>query len=89
MEFIVILKLIISILPMVIEAIKLVEQAIPGAGKGEEKLAATRSILESSYKISTNAVMSFDAIWPALQKTIAGLVSAFNATGVFTKGAKQ
>lgn len=88
MKYLDILKIIIGILPILIDAIKLVERNIPGSGNGVEKLAATKTLLESSYKISTDAVMSFESIWPALQKTIAGLIAAFNATGVFAKSAK-
>jgi hypothetical protein len=86
MQFLVILKLVISILPLVIDAIKLVEKSIPGTGHGEAKLSATRTILESSYGFSTDAIVSFESIWPTLKKTISGLVSAFNATGVFVGG---
>lgn len=83
MQFLTILKLILSILPLLIDAIKLIEQAIPETGKGEAKLAAVRSIVESSYDAADESLPVFEALWPALQKTIGGLVGAFNATGIF------
>jgi len=85
MQFIAILKLIISVLPLIITAIKLIEDAMPGTGKGEEKLIAARAIIESAYQASTDASVKFDAVWPVMKKTISGLVAAFNASGVFKK----
>jgi len=85
MKFLTILKAIIALLPMVIEAIKAVEEAIPGQGKGEAKLAAIRAILEGAYAAAQDIGLTFSELWPALEKTIAGLVGAFNSAGVFRK----
>jgi hypothetical protein len=85
MQYFQILQLIITLLPLLVEIIKQVEELIPGRGKGEEKLAAVRTILESSYKVSTDAAVAFETIWPALEKAIAGLVSVLNAVGALKK----
>jgi hypothetical protein len=85
MQFLTLLKLIVSILPVLIDAIKVIEYAIPGAGKGEAKLAAVRSVVESAYKVSTDTLPSFEQMWPVLQKTITGIVDGFNAAGNFKK----
>ena len=68
----------LQLLPAIITAIKAIEEAIPGKGQGEAKLAAIREILESvSGQVAT--------LWPFIEKAISVLVALFNATGVFTK----
>lgn len=73
-----VLKLVINLLPLLIQLIRAVESAIPEAGKGGEKLALVRSILET---VDTN----IPPIWPAIEKVIGAIVGAFNKTGVFAK----
>jgi len=75
----------VSILPTLIEAIKMAEQVCSGAGLGKEKLELVRSIVEAAYGNSTDIAKSFDAIWPSLQKAISAVVAIFNKTGEFSK----
>ena len=70
--------MILNLLPALITAMKAIEEAIPGQGKGEDKLAAIRAILEA-----TNAQIG--ALWPTIQTVIGILVSLFNKTGTFVK----
>jgi hypothetical protein len=72
------LKTILLMLPFLIEAIKALEEAIPGQGKGEQKLAAVRALLEIVYPPA-------EEIMPTIERVIGILVSTFNATGVFRK----
>ena len=68
----------LQLLPAIITAIRAIEEAIPGKGQGEAKLAAIREILESvSGQVSS--------LWPYIEKAISVLVSLFNKTGTFTK----
>ena len=68
----------LQLLPAIITAIKAIEEAIPGKGQGELKLAALREILESvSGQVSS--------LWPFIEKAIGVLVGLFNKVGVFTK----
>ena len=68
----------LQLLPAIITAIRAIEEAIPGKGQGEMKLAAIREILESVSGQVT-------ALWPFIEKAISVLVGLFNATGVFNK----
>ncbi len=68
----------LQLLPAIITAIRAIEEAIPGKGQGEMKLAAIREILES-------ASGQVSMIWPLIEKAIGVLVGLFNKTGVFTK----
>lgn len=85
MKFLAILRAIVELLPLVIQIIKQVEAEIPGQGKGEAKLAAVRAILEGAYAIASDIGVTLSDLWPALEKTISGLVSAFNSAGIFKK----
>lgn len=72
------LAIILKLIPALIEAIKAIEAAIPGAGKGEEKLSAVRGILEA---IDSGAAQ----YWPTIERVVGVLVGLFNKTGVFAK----
>ena len=69
---------VLKLLPAIIIAIKAIEDAIPGSGKGEEKLAAIRAIMEAANGQIT-------LYWPLIQTTIGILVGLFNKTGTFQK----
>jgi hypothetical protein len=70
--------IILQLIPALIAAMRAIEEAIPGTGKGEEKLAAIRGILEA---VDSGA----SKYWPQIQSVIGVLVGLFNATGVFKK----
>jgi len=73
-----ILRTVLSLIPALVDAIKAIEEAIPGRGKGEQKLAAIRQIIEATYDRAAD-------LWPYVERTITTLVSLFNTTGVFRK----
>ena len=67
---------ILNLLPALITAIKAIEEAIPGSGQGEQKLAAVRAILEAVDG-------SVSKLWPQISAVIGVLVGLFNKTAVF------
>lgn len=69
---------VLQLLPAIITAIKAIEEAIPGQGQGEQKLAAMREILEAASSQAST-------LWPTLEKAIGILVGLFNKTGTFAK----
>lgn len=71
---------ILKLLPAIIAAIKAIEEAIPEGGKGAEKLAAVRGIIEA---VDASAA----ALWPQIAATVGVLVTLFNSAGVFKKPA--
>ena len=68
----------LALIPMLIAAIKAVEEAIPGQGKGKEKLDLVLNIIQATGD-------QVGGLLPAITKAIAAIVSAFNAAGVFKK----
>jgi hypothetical protein len=78
MNWVATVNIVLQLLPALIQAIKAIEDAIPGEGQGEKKLAAIRGIMEAT---SAQAA----TVWPAIEKTIGVLVGLFNTTGAFRK----
>jgi len=72
--------------PVLIQVMKAIEEAIPGQGKGEQKIAAVRGILEVIATATNSA--TFATLWPMLEGAAKVLVTAFNATGIFSRGSR-
>lgn len=70
------LILAIKLIPVLIDAIRSIEAAIPGNGQGKAKLAAVLDII-TSVEQAASAL--------PLEKIISVLVGLFNTTGVFKK----
>lgn len=85
MRAILIIRVIASLIPVLVETIKAVEEAIPGTGKGEQKLAMVRQLIEAAYAIGGNMSVKFDELWPLLNNLIATAVAGFNKAGDFAK----
>ena len=81
MKYIQIIKTVLMLLPVLIQAIKAVEEAFQETGQGAKKLALIRGILEDAYNAADDVLVSFEDLWPVLEKTIANLVASFNALG--------
>lgn len=69
----------IALIPQIIEAVKTVEKLLPEGGRGKEKLAAVRAIVEGAYG-------DIAAAWPNIEVVIGLFVKFANASGLFKKG---
>lgn len=87
LKFIQLLKTLAELLPVLIMIVKAVEEAIPGRGVGEQKLAMVRGMLESAYEV-TNAASSipFAEFWKLAEPAINSAVALFKRTGEFKAG---
>ena len=83
MSYFTILKLIVQLLPLIQEAIKAVESAIPQSGQGAAKFQFVKELLSSTVEIGTE--VSEKDYLNALEKTINIVVKLFNSAGVFSK----
>ena len=84
-NFIQIMKLVVMLLPMIVEIVRAVETAMPEKGQGAAKLEAVRVMVESVYKVASDSMPAFEQVWAAAQGIVAATVSLYNATGVFKK----
>jgi hypothetical protein len=85
MQFLTTLKMIISLLPLLVEAIKNLEAAMPGSGNGIAKLDALKAIVQTAYSGATDAIGTFEQVWPKISDVASGIVSSFNKSGIFVK----
>lgn len=85
MNFIEVFKLILSLFPLIINAVKTLEAFVPAQGKGAEKLEMLKTMLTTSYEASDKAYGTFEQVWPVIQSTVTGIVNMFNSTGLFKK----
>lgn len=85
MQYILIIKAVLALLPVVIDAIKAIEAAFPAAGQGKAKLEAVRTTVEAAYNVSTDKVASFETLWGPLQTMINAFVALANSSGLFKK----
>ena len=83
--FFTIIKLIITILPLIIDLIKALESALPQAGLGSDKLSVVRTVFESAYSVADETLPEIEKTWGIVQKVINAVVALFNKTGEFTK----
>lgn len=72
------IKLVISILPIIIEAVKQIEALFPESGNGRQKLELVKNILIS-------ADSNLEDSWPLISKVIGSVVAFCNSTGLFKK----
>lgn len=79
------IKNILALLPVLIEAIKAIEAAMPAKGQGAAKLEAVREIVATAYTMAGGALDAFASLWPALQAITASIVKMFNTSGQFAK----
>ncbi len=76
---------VLSLLPLLAETVKRIEDILPAGTPGTVKLEAVRGIIQNCYAAGNAVETEFNQVWPTLQSVIGSLVHAFNASGVFTK----
>jgi len=85
MQFLIILKAVLELLPAILKAIGALEEALPESGKGKVKLDIIKATVESAYEKGVNVLASFDAIWPTIESIVGKVVGIYNAIGAFKK----
>lgn len=85
MQYVNTIRLILSLLPLVLEVIRAVEAAFPQGGNGAVKLALVREAIEGGYNLANDTVVAFDTVWPAINRIVDASVVAYNASGAFRK----
>ena len=70
------IKLILQLLPTIIEVVKQLENIFPESGKGSLKYELIVTVLQNTYDISASYM-------PIIEKMVNAVVSVFNKFGVF------
>lgn len=84
-KLVMILTLVNQLFPLLIQTVKMVEQAFPQGGQGAAKLEMVRKALEDAFQTVTDVQVSFDQMWPTLKGMIDMAVKIYNLTGEFKK----
>lgn len=72
------IKLILQLIPIILEIIKAVEAQIPESGMGKEKLQFVKDVLMST-------IPQVEEILGMVEKIVSSAVTLYNSTGVFKK----
>ena len=73
---------IVKLIPVVIAAVKSIEEFIPVSGAGKQKMDLVLNTVKDSFDSITAA---WPTIQPILEKLIAGIVALANEFGIFKK----
>lgn len=84
-RFLDVLRVVAALIPAVKALIREVEELIPEGGRGADKLAIVRDMLEAAFDALDDVPVAFAEVWPVLQRLIDKFVSIFNAIGEFRK----
>lgn len=84
-NFIAVSRILLPLMPALLDAVKEAEVQFPSAGMGPVKLSLVRRILEAVYEVVGQKSVEFDTIWSAAEKIVAFAVSTYNRLGVFKK----
>jgi hypothetical protein len=79
----------LKLLPLVLAAVKAVEEAIPLPGQGKKKLDLVLDVIKSAYDASTDLAkeFSFEKLLTLVVPMINQIVALHNALGLFQKSA--
>lgn len=75
MNFIETVKLVVTMLPTIVDAISTVEKLFPEGGKGQAKLEMVKGMLTAANEQAESKIADFEKIWPLFSKIIAGIVA--------------
>jgi hypothetical protein len=81
------LLLVIKLLPLLLDAVRAVEAAIPLPGQGRKKLDLILDIIKSVYDASSDLAkdVSFEKLVAVVVPMVAKIVDLHNALGLFQK----
>jgi hypothetical protein len=68
----------IALIPELFKLIKAIEEALPEAGQGTQKLKLVREFMENLFE-------NISDMWPKIERLVSIIVSFYNSTGVFKK----
>lgn len=80
-----VIRTILSLMPLIINAIDIVEKMLPQGGNGAQKLDLVKTMLQAGYQTAEGSVNTFEQIWPSIKGVIDKIVAVYNAIGVFKK----
>lgn len=83
-QILLVIKTVLSLFPLIIQAVTTVEGLFPASGAGAQKLDAVKAVIQGAYSTATSVETSFESVWPAIQSVIASVVTSFNSLNLFS-----
>ena len=81
--------IVLKFLPVILDAVKAVESAIPLPGQGQKKLDLVLGVVKQAYDASTELQsFSWDKLVAVVVPMITNIVDAHNQLGLFQKSAQ-
>lgn len=78
MNFIAMFRLVISLLPILHQAIDTIETMFPQGGNGAAKLAMVQGIVEKAMSVTDTGGAVFASVWPMLAGMVNDIVAIKN-----------
>lgn len=88
-QVLMIVKTLLQLFPVAIEAIKTVETAFPHAGQGAAKLDMVKGVIQNAYTVGNDTATAFETIAPGIDAIAKSAVAIFNATGQFKQASQD
>ena len=76
---------VLKLLPVVLVAVKAVEEAFPLPGRGKRKLDLVLDVIKSGYDAGTDLSITWEKLVALVVPMIAKIVDLHNALGLFQK----
>lgn len=85
LKYLEIISFILAISPKIMEIVTAVEKMFPEGGQGAAKLELVKNMLQSVFDGLGSFKVTFEEMWPTIQKMVAAIVSFANTVGLFKK----
>lgn len=80
------LKLVLSLIPSILDIMSKLETLLPESGQGAAKLDVIKTAIQSTYTVADKSMPAFEDLWVTVSKVVSGIVAIFNGAGIFKKG---
>jgi hypothetical protein len=83
-RFLQVLELAVKLLPMIVAAVKAIEDAAPVAGQGPSKAELLKAMIDAAYEAGGDDLPPLASILGLVDKLTGGIVALFKRAGIFT-----
>lgn len=77
------MELAIKLLPMIVAAVKAIEDAAPVAGQGPSKVELLKAMVEAAYEAGGDDLPPLSSVFALVNKLTGGIVTLFKQAGIF------
>jgi hypothetical protein len=82
-RFLQLLELAVKLLPMIVAAVKAIEDAVPVAGQGPSKAELLKAMIDAAYEAGGEDLPPLASVFGLVDKLTGGVVALFKRAGIF------